>query len=67
MYDITNDIKVARVCRCNDFFTGLTNKNNEKNSLESKNTNDNDDITFLDVFMDVHFGDKKENIEKTQK
>lgn len=67
MGDITNDIKVKRVCRCNEFFTGLTSKNNENLMLRTENNSNDDDITFLDVFMDVHFKNSEEKIEKTKK
>lgn len=67
MGNITNDIKVKRVYRCNEFFTGLNSKNNENVILRPENNSNDDDITFLDVFMDVHFKNSEEKIEKTKK
>ena len=62
MYDITNDIRVARVVRCNEFFTGMYNQT--KQNSDNKNS---ENVTFFDVLKEVYANHMKEMIEKTQK
>ena len=62
MYDITNDVRISRVVRCNEFFTGMYIK-----SRKNSDSKDLDNLTFWDVLKQVYARHMKEMIEKTQK